>query len=147
MQSGKIESKALNESAETYVLALRAARQLDLASRGKNFSSDEINAFVERLQVDSDIPPSVEKVRSLAPGDIGVMQRALLAYGGDEPTTIEDLAQNLENLFGEIRQPLDKLDKEHIDRLIAFCITLHDEMLSHRRAYQESRKLRSQYRV
>lgn len=133
---------------DLYVLALKAARQIDLARRGKGYDPQDVHAVIDRLRLGADsINSSVERVKNLAPSEIGVMTRALSAFGGAEPKSDEDFAETLERLLGEFSKPLEDLEMDELDHLMVFCVTLHDEMLSQRRTLRESRKLRSRFRV
>ena len=147
-----METKAIDKPHEIfedlYVLALKAARQIDLAKRGKGYDHGDVRALFSQLRSGADNNnSSVQHVKDLAPSDISVLTRALSAFGGAEPKSEEDVVKTLAQLFEEGAKPLEDLEPVELDSLIAFCVTLHDEMLSQRRSLRESRKLRSRFRV
>jgi hypothetical protein len=148
MMGAKAITKPQEIFEDLYVLALKAARQIDLAKRGKGYEQGDVRALFSQLHSGADNnDSSMQHVKDLAPSDIGVLTRALSAFGGAEPKSEEDVVRTLAQLFEEGAKPLEDLEPVELDSLIAFCVTLHDEMLSQRRSLRESRKLRSRFRV
>ena len=61
---------------DLHLLALRAARQIDLAHRGKDYNMREVEALMECLDSGAEsFGFSAARVKDLAPADIGVMTR------------------------------------------------------------------------
>jgi len=132
---------------DTSALALKVAHQLDLARQKRPYKKDVVRRFIQRLREDDLQWSSADLVRSLAPVEVDVMNRAVSAYRrGSSPTTIDDLTSTIRDLMDDFSK-FDTSEEAEVSNLIAFCVTLHDELLSQRRFLQESRKLRSQYRV
>lgn len=126
------------------LLALKAAREIDLARRGKNYDSRSVQTLINHLMKDDSADSSVEIMKRMGPADTEVMAGALSAYGGEKVKSLEELAAYFDKMLGEFSRPLTELDGEHLEKLVVFCLTLHDELLSERGSNQEPR---SEYRV
>lgn len=147
MQTTEAEKEIADYRNDLSILALRAAQQIDLARREKEYNNEIVQKLISQLRTGEPEHSSAEIVKLMAPAEMGVMARALGAYGGIQPNTIEGLSDVLGEVVGEFDKPLQTVDKGHLENLIAFCVTLHDELLSQRRSFREARKLRSKYRV
>jgi hypothetical protein len=127
-------------------IALQAAMELDLIKRRQATSREHVNRLTERLNRDTGLGTNPAKISQLAPITAEVLARSIGAYSKSNVSSFDELAAQLKELLNRFDK-LDEIDDNSIGGLMRFCVTLHDEIFSRRRAVESERRPRSPYRV
>lgn len=110
-------------------LALRSALQLEKARKQRAFSPDPLLRLATAL-CQTSFPPSADAAAAMRPGFYESFSRLSFKVGPEPATQEHDIGGMLEWAVGGLRELAEhKGIGEASDRLVDFCVQLHDEFV------------------